>query len=66
MRCLVILSLLLLAACQSKLETGYQPRPLGSNETVRRGYYATPFTPEANAAQDANADFESRRPKPGY
>ena len=55
--------LMLLAGCSTKLETGYVPRKLGASDNVRRGYYATPFTPEANAAaQDRESEFEARRP----
>ena len=58
----------LLAGCGSTLETGYIPRPLGSSSTERRGYYASPFTPEAaaaaQAAGDPTADIRSNR-KPG-
>ncbi|MGH7214183.1 MAG: hypothetical protein ACREIT_05415 [Tepidisphaeraceae bacterium] len=51
--------------CASKLETGYQPRRLGASENVRRAYYASPFTPEANAAAlDREQELEARRPKP--
>jgi hypothetical protein len=60
--------------CASKLETGYEPRKLGSSTEVRRGYYAQPFTPEAKAAKDYEQDFGaagatgagSARPRPGY
>ncbi len=34
----------------ARLETGYVPRPLGSTEDQRKGYYAGPFSPEARAA----------------
>ena len=55
--------LLLVAGCSAKLETGYEPHKLGVSENVRRGYYATPFTPEANAAsQDRESEIEARRP----
>jgi len=44
--------------CSSTLETGYQPRPLGgSSAEIRRGYYAQPFTPEAQKAKDYQQDF---------
>lgn len=42
--------------CSSKLETGYQPRALGSSAAERRGYYASPFTPEASAAPQSQND----------
>jgi len=61
------LILLALAGCQAGLETGYQPRPLNSSQTVRRGYYASPFSPEAKAAQsEREQELEARRPRPGY
>lgn len=53
------------AGCSSALETGYAYRPLGSTSTERRGYYASPFTPEAAAAaqsrSDPGADVRSMR-----
>ena len=53
--------------CKPGLETGYKPRPLNSSHTVRRGYYASPFTPEAKAAElERDQELEARRPKPGY
>ena len=50
---LPLLSLLaLIAGCgAARLETGYQPRALGSTEDQRKGYYAGPFSPEAQAVQ---------------
>ena len=69
---LIVTSLLLFAffaliGCQSGLETGYKPRPLNSSQTVRRGYYASPFSPEAKAAQyEREQELEARRPRPGY
>ena len=66
---LIVTSLLLFAlvGCQEGLETGYKPRPLNSSHTVRRGYYASPFSPEAKAAQyEREQELEARRPKPGY
>mgnify|MGYP000751897036 CR=1 FL=1 len=32
-------------------ETGYKPQPLGDNETIRKGYYAAPFSARAQAAE---------------
>ena len=58
---------MLAAGCSSKLETGYQPRTIGSNESERRGYYAAPFSKEAREARDrADFDTDARRPSPGY
>lgn len=55
------------AGCSNKLETGYEPRTIGSNETERRGYYAAPFSKEAREArQKADYDGDVRRPAPGY
>jgi hypothetical protein len=54
--------------CSSKLETGYEPRMLGSSNETRRGFYAQPFTPEARAAKQYEEDFGTPggRSKPGY
>jgi hypothetical protein len=53
--------------CADTLETGYKPSPLKDSDTVRRGYYAPAFTPEAKAPQmEREQEFEARRPKPGY
>jgi len=40
-----------IAGCSSKLETGYEPHKLGDSLVVKRGYYAEPYSPEAQAAQ---------------
>jgi hypothetical protein len=37
--------------CSEKLETGWEPRRLDATPAERRAYYASPFTPEAAAAQ---------------
>jgi hypothetical protein len=39
----------LTAGCGTTLEDGYKPRALGSTPEVRRGYYASPFTDQAEA-----------------
>jgi hypothetical protein len=54
--------------CSEKLETGYDPRRLGSSTETRRGYYAQPFTPEAHKAKEYEQDFGTPggRAKPGY
>ena len=58
---------LCLVGCQSALEDGYKPRRLGASDAVRRSYYASPFTPEAKAAEkDREQEMEARRPRPGY
>ncbi len=59
--------LVLLAGCSSKLETGYQPQLIGASAAQRRAYYATPFTPEAEAPKaDKESELANRRPRPGY
>jgi hypothetical protein len=62
--------LLLLAAaagCSSQLETGYKPTSLGASSSLRRSYYASPFTPEAQVSnEDRDSEIEARRPHPGY
>jgi hypothetical protein len=70
---IVCTSCLLAAAggCSEKLETGYEPRRLGSSSEVRRGFYAAPFTPEARKAREYEQSFGDGttpvgRPKPGY
>ena len=56
-----------LAGCSDRLETGYEPRRLGSSSAARRGYSAQPFTPEAAAAQQNQPDDLGalRRPTAG-
>ncbi len=52
--------------CSNKLETGYEPKRLNATAAERRGYYASPYTPESVAAQDKDKgqspDYASRRP----
>jgi len=49
--------------CSNTLETGYKPRGLNSSTTLRRGYYASPFTPEAEAAnREKKAGQQPNRP----
>ena len=62
---LISLAALALLGCSSTLETGYKPRLLGDSDVKRRAYYASPFTPEAKAAeQEREQELESRRPRP--
>ena len=63
-------ALLLLSAVgcdRSKLETGYQYRPLGASDAQRKAYYAPEYSREATmAAQEpAAADVTRRRPGTG-
>lgn len=48
----------LIGCNSSELETGYVPRKLGGNPMARRGYYAAPYTPEAQAAQAAGGTLD--------
>jgi len=55
------------AGCSEQLETGYNPRPLDASDITRRGFYASPYTREAKAAEaERERDPESRRQRPGY
>jgi hypothetical protein len=63
----ILLAMSALIGCENKLETGYAPKPLNASSTVRRGFYASPFTPEARAAElEREQEIEARRPRPGY
>lgn len=54
---------LLSIGCATTMETGYQPRALNDTPTARRGYYASSFTPAAEAAaKDRDADQRENRP----
>ena len=60
---IAVLGVLVLAGCDTKLVTGYQPRRLGDSPAARRAYYAGKFTPEARAADQENAEeLRARRP----
>ncbi len=49
---IAVIGVVCLAGCGAeRLETGYVPRKIGASETVRKGYYAEPFTPQSQAAQ---------------
>jgi hypothetical protein len=56
------------SGCSEKLDTGYQPRVLGASTETRRGFYAQPFSLEAQRAKQYEQDFGSPggRAKPGY
>lgn len=54
------------AGCKTAMETGYQPRSLSASPAQRRGYYASPFSPEAEAAaKDKGTDQRGARPSFG-
>jgi hypothetical protein len=73
-RRLAPLALLPAAVClavgceSSRLETGYQPRPLNSSDTERRAYYSSRYSREAIIAeQSRETDYRDRRPtRPRY
>jgi len=46
-----LISLLLAAGCSSKLETGYQPKPLDMPISQRETLYADPYSQHAMQAQ---------------
>jgi hypothetical protein len=51
----------------ARLETGYQPNPIGTTNVQRRAFYSGPFSPEARQAQIQEIQERgSRRPSPGY
>ena len=59
----------LATACESsRLETGYEPRPLRSSDTERRAYYSSRYSREAIIAeQTRDTDYRDRRPtRPRY
>jgi hypothetical protein len=63
----LLIAIICLAGCSSKLETGYEPRKLGASDETRRGFYAQPFTPEAAKAKAYDQDFgDVHRPRTGY
>jgi hypothetical protein len=61
---LTIAAVVLAAGCgSSKLETGYEPRPLNASDTERRAYYSGKYTKEAvKADQEKESEFRARRP----
>jgi len=65
MRYWLVLGLLFSGGCgTAKLATGYQPRPLGASDNLRRSYYAAPFTAQARSPEtERQEEMESRRPR---
>ncbi len=51
--------------CQSNLEDGYKPRALNASTAQRRAYYASPFTPEAAAAEQEHPNDSGKIRTPG-
>lgn len=68
MRTFWLTSILMFLAigCSSTLETGYKPRSLGVADDARKGYYAPPFSPAAEAAQQGATDQLKMRRPDGY
>ena len=63
MPALALLGSLAVGCGSSKLETGYQPRPLNASDAERRAYYSGKYTKEAvKADQERAEDFRARRP----
>jgi hypothetical protein len=47
----ILIFLLLASSCSSKLETGYQPKPLDMPISQRETLYADPYSQQAMQAQ---------------
>lgn len=63
----MLLAVVPLGCSTSTLETGYKVRKIGASSVERRSYYASPFTPEAQAAQlQREQESQPRRTTPGY
>jgi hypothetical protein len=64
----ILVFLLLVSSCSSKLETGYQPRPLDMPISQRETLYADPYSQQAMQAQQeqqSSGGGESQFHKPG-
>ena len=64
----VLISLLLAAGCSSKLETGYQPKPLDMPISQRETLYSDPYSQQAIQAQQeqqSGGGGESQFHRPG-
>jgi hypothetical protein len=60
---MMLACVVMVCGCTMKTETGYEPQKLGDSDGVQRGYYATPFSPEARQAeQERDVSFSNRRP----
>jgi hypothetical protein len=66
-----LLPLWVALGCESsRLETGYQPRPLNAGDAERKAFYSAKYTRAAALAEQERgreADFRARRPdyRPG-
>jgi hypothetical protein len=67
----LLLALVAIGGCGStRLETGYQPRPLGAGDAERKAFYSAKYTRAAALAEQERgreAEFRARRPdyRPG-
>jgi hypothetical protein len=64
----VLIILLLTSGCSSKLETGYEPKPLDMPISQRETLYADPYSQQAMQAQQeqqSGGGGESQFHKPG-
>lgn len=62
--CVACLASALLATggCNPALEDGYKPHALGASPDIRRSYYASPFTEQAEPRAAQNTDPGFRKP----
>ena len=56
-----VTALAALAACSSKLETGYEPNKLDMSLAQRKALYADPYSPEAQDAQQDHGSSDEDR-----
>jgi hypothetical protein len=67
----LLVAILAVGGCGStRLETGYQPRPLGAGDAERKAFYSAKYTRAATLAEQEkgrDAEFRARRPdyRPG-
>jgi hypothetical protein len=54
----IVAGLVGVAGCgTAKLDTGYEPRKLGTSDAMRRSYYAPAFTPESQVSDLDKPDY---------
>jgi hypothetical protein len=67
----LLIGFLAIGGCSSsKLETGYQPRPLGAGDAERKAFYSAKYTRASVLAEQEKgkeSEFRARRPdyRPG-
>jgi len=67
-KCIVLILLLAASGCSSKLETGYEPKPLDMPISQRETLYADPYSQQAMQAQQeqqSSGGGESEFHRPG-